>query len=182
MERHGLIEVYLLTDIEGEPRQTFHGCNPGDGANADPWTSNPRKIQERWEEAFNKPLKQIEDGMGEGSSAKQSPIMAGVQRIVVERLSDANLDGRLKRLIIASDMMEHTQAFSMYKSGADQAAFDASPARAKFRTPLDGIEVKMVLFQREAAPIAHLPEFWAGWITANKGELASIERLSGAMQ
>lgn len=182
VEQHGLIEVYLLTDTEGKLQQTFHGCNPGSGETADPWTSNPKKIQQRWDEAFSKPLRDLEDKMGEGSSSKQSPIMAGIQRIVIESLSDARLDGKPKRLIVASDMMEFTPAFSMYKSGADIKAFEASAARDKFRTPLDGVDVSLLFFQREsAAAIKNLPDFWASWIGSNRGHVSGIERLTGTM-
>lgn len=88
--------------------------------------------------------------MGDGTSSKQSPIMAGIQRIVIETFTDAKLDGKPKRLIIASDMIEFTPAFSMYKSGADIKAFESSVARTKFRTPLDGVDVKLLFFQRKA--------------------------------
>lgn len=182
VEQHGLVEVYLLTDVEGKPERTFHRCNPGNGDNADPWTSNPKKIQQRWDQAFNQPLKKIEEQVGEGSSAKQSPIMAGIQRIVIESLSDAKLDGKPKHLIIASDMMEHTSAFSVYKSGADIKAFENSAARNKFRTPLDGVDVRLLIFQRESsASIKGLPEFWATWISSNRGDVSGIERLTGIM-
>jgi len=182
VEQHGLVEVYLLTEVESKLERTFHGCNPGDGASADPWTTNPKKIQQRWEQAFNEPLKKIEEKMGDGSSAKQSPIMGGVQRIVIESFAEPKLDGRPKHLIVASDMMEHTPAFSMYKSGADLKVFDSSPARSKYRTPLDGVDVKFLIFQRESSSsVKNLPEFWATWVTSNHGDLAGIERLTGTM-
>jgi hypothetical protein len=182
VEQHGLIEVYLLTDVEGQPQRTFHGCNPGDGESADPWTSNPRKIQQRWDQAFNQPLRKIEEGMGDGGTSKQSPIMAGIQRIVIESFTDAKLDGKPKRLVVASDMMEFTPAFSMYKSGADIKAFESSAARDKFRTPLDGVNVNLLFFQREnSAGLKNLPEFWATWIGSNHGNFSGIERLTGTM-
>jgi hypothetical protein len=182
VEQHGLIEIYLLTDVESQPERTFRLCNPGDAENADPWTSNPKKIQQRWDQAFNQPLKKIQEEMGEASSSKQSPIMAGIQRIVIDSFSDAKLDGRPKHLIVASDMMEHTPAFSMYKSGADIKAFANSPARDKFRTPLDGVDVRLLFFQRESsAPLKTLPEFWATWISTNHGDFSGIERLTGTM-
>ncbi|MBY5400997.1 hypothetical protein [Rhizobium leguminosarum] len=182
VEQHGLIEVYLLTDVESKPDRTFHGCNPGDSESADPWTSNPKKIQQRWDRAFNQPLKKIEEQMGDGTSSKQSPIMAGIQRIVIDSFTDAKLDGKPKRLIVASDMMEFTPAFSMYKSGADFKAFESSAARNKFRTPLDGVDVKLLFFQRESsAALKNLPEFWATWIGSNHGNFSGIERLTGTM-
>ncbi len=182
VEQHGLIEVYLLTDVEGRPQRTFHGCNPGDGESADPWTSNPKKIQQRWDQAFDQPLKKIEEEMGNGAASKQSPIMAGIQRIVIESFTDAKLDGKPKRLVVASDMLEFTPAFSMYKSGADTKAFESSAARNRFRTPLDGVDVSLLLFQRESsATLKNLPEFWATWIGYNHGNFSGIERLTGTM-
>lgn len=182
VEQHGLIEVYLLTDAEGRPERTFHGCNPGNGESADPWTSNPKKIQQRWDSAFNEPLRKIQDQMGESTASKQSPIMAGIQRIIIQSFTDPQLDGKPKRLVVASDMMEFTPAFSMYKSGADIKAFDKSAARDKFRTPMDGVDVKLLFFQRESsAALKNLPEFWATWIASNRGSFSGIERLTGAM-
>lgn len=182
VEQYGLIEVYLLTDVEGQPRRTFRGCNPGNGESADPWTSNPKKVQQRWDQAFNKPLREIEGQLGEGSPSKQSPIMSGIQRITIQSFSDSKLDGKPKRLVVASDMMEFTPAFSMYKSGADIKAFEKSSARDKYRTPLDGVDVRLMLFQRQStAAVKNLPEFWATWIGSNHGNFTGIERLTGTM-
>ncbi len=181
IEVGGLLEVYALTDQEGKLKRTYQGCNPGDGATADPWTSNPRKKQQRWEEAFNKPLRDLSDTIGNGSESKRSPILAGIQRIVIESFSAAKLEGTSKQLFVASDMMENTDAFSIYKAGADYEAFRNSPARDRFRTPLDGIDVKFWGFQREAASkVKDLPEFWAAWVKANRGGFVGYERLAGS--
>jgi len=76
--------------------------------------------------------------------------------------------------------MENTAAFSIYKSSADYEAFLKSAARDRFRTPLDGIEVKFWAFQREASTRQKsLPEFWATWVEANHGSFVGYERLSG---
>ncbi|PTM90142.1 hypothetical protein [Mycoplana dimorpha] len=180
IEKGGLIEVYTLTDREGSLTRTYRGCNPGDGESADELISNRKRIQARWEEAFDKPLKEIEKQIGEGSEGKQSPIMAGVQRIVIESFSDSKLDDSMKTLIVASDMVEHTRAFSIYKSGTDYATFEKSGARDKFRTPLDGIGVKVLAFQREnTKTLQELPEFWLQWVSANGGEWIGFERLAG---
>jgi hypothetical protein len=178
----GLIEVYLLTGVEGELKRTFHGCNPGDGAGVDPWTANKKKVQKRWDEAFNKPLKEIEDQLGTGYASERSPIMAGIQKIVIESFSDLKLEGRPKTLYVASDMMEHTDYFSVYKSGANYGAFEKSPARDRFRVPLDAVDVKFIAFQREkSSKIEGLEKFWMGWVLANRGNPTGYERLTGIM-
>ncbi|TCQ24843.1 hypothetical protein [Rhizobium sp. PP-CC-3G-465] len=180
VEKGGLVEVYTLTSDEGKLRRSYRGCNPGDKSSADAWTSNPRKIQQRWDEAFDKPLREMSDTIGTATESKTSPILAGIQRIVVESLSDMKIENRPKKLYVASDMMENTNAFSIYKSGADYEAFLKSTARDRFRTSLDGIDVKIWAFQREgSSKHKNLPEFWAKWVMSNGGNFDAYERLSG---
>ena len=180
VERGGLVEVYSLTDEAGTLQRTYRGCNPGDGASADQLTSNPKRIQQRWETAFNKPLKDIKEQIGSGVEGKQSPIMAGIQRIVIESFSDMRNEEKPKLLIVASDMIEHTPSFSIYKSSTDYSAFEKSDAKERFRTPLDGIQFKVLAFQREnASALAQLPEFWLQWVQSNGGEWGGYERLAG---
>ncbi|WP_245262783.1 hypothetical protein [Ensifer sp. BR816] len=180
VEQGGLVEVYTLTDEEGKLTRTFRGCNPGDDKNADVWISNPKMIQKRWQEGFERPLREVEDRIGEGTEAKRSPIMAGIQRIVIESFSDKQSEGKPKKIYVASDTIEHTDSFSIYKSGPDTEAYEKSTARDRYRTPLDGVEVKFLVFQRETAePISGLPEFWLHWVQTNGGEFLGYERLAG---
>lgn len=180
VEQGGLIEVYTLTDEEGKLTRTFRGCNPGDDKNADVWISNPKMIQTRWQEGFDRPLKEVEKRIGEGAEARRSPIMAGIQRIVIESFSDPKGEGKFKALYVASDMIEHTDAFSIYKSGPDVEAYENSTAQDRYRTPLDGIGVKFLVFQRETTkPTSGLPEFWLHWVQTNGGEFLGYERLAG---
>lgn len=180
VEPGGLIEVYALTSEEGKLKKTFAGCNPGDGEHADVWTTNPKKIQERWRKGFDDPLKEVERGIGEDTAATSSPIMAGIQRIVIESLNSLASEGKSKTLYVASDMIEHTSSFSIYKSGADYGKFENSAAQDRFRTPLDGIAVQFLVFQRDTnKPIAELPEFWGTWVVANGGEVTGYKRLTG---
>ena len=176
----GLIEVFALTEKEGALTKTFSGCNPGDEASADPWTSNPKKIRDRWKTAFGDPLNSIIPNSNTGSTSSQSPIMAGIQRIVIEGFSKPDLDGLPKQLYVASDMLEHTPTYSMYRSGVGYETFTKSAARDLYRTPLAGIEVKILAFQRPGAPSADdIAEFWVSWIRSNEGELLGYERLAG---
>ncbi|WEX74144.1 hypothetical protein PYH37_001529 [Sinorhizobium numidicum] len=177
----GLIQVYALTEQEGELGRTFSGCNPGNGENVDEWTSNPRLAQDRWERGFQKPLNEISQRIAEGTEAKQSPIMAGIQKINLEAFGAPQYRQIPKRLIIASDMLEHTAAFSVYRDGADYATFERSGARDQFRTSLAGISVRILGFQRPGLKFdtVELAEFWTAWIGANGGQMERFTRLEG---
>lgn len=176
----GAIDIYTLTEKEGRIERTFHGCNPGSGENADVWTSNPRLIQDRWERGFRRPLDEIAGRLASGKPAEASPIMAAIQRINLDVFAKMPA-GAQKTLVIASDMIEHTPAFSVYRDGLSYETFEKSPAREKFRTSLDGISVRILAFQRtglKAGP-EEVAAFWNRWITANHGYFESFVRLEG---
>jgi hypothetical protein len=176
----GSIQVYALTEKEGELQQTFSGCNPGNGDNVDVWTSNPRLAQARWEKGFQKPLDDISKKLNQGDAGRQSPIMAGIQRINL--LAFGSTPKQVpKNLFVASDMIEHTQAFSNYRDGVAYAKFLQSPARDKFRTSLDGVSIKILAFQRPNMKFTMeaLADFWASWISSNNGYFAGFVRLEG---
>ena len=176
----GAIDIYALTEKEGEIERTFHGCNPGSGADADVWTSNPRLIQDRWERGFRKPLDEIAGRLASGRAGEASPIMAAIQRINLDVFAPMP-EGAQKTLLIASDMIEHTAAFSSYRDGLNYEAFEKSAARDRFRTSLDGVSVRILAFQREGMKIApeEVAAFWNRWITANRGYFESFVRLEG---
>jgi len=177
---NGAIDVFALTDEEGKLERTFHGCNPGSGALANEWTSNPKLVQQRWEKGFQKPLDNIAGKLGSGASGEFSPIMAGIQRINLEAFQPLPA-GINKTLYIASDMVEHTADFSSYRGGVSVAKFEASPAREKFRTSLDGVQVKILAFQRpgQKFKMEDLATFWKSWVENNNGEFAGFTRLEG---
>ncbi|MEY9097990.1 hypothetical protein ABIA24_000899 [Sinorhizobium fredii] len=177
----GLVQVYTLTETEGELNRTFSGCNPGSGENVDEWTSNPRIAQKRWEEGFQKPLDEIAKRLDEGAAGQQSPIMAGIQKINLEVFGAPQHRAIPKQLVVASDMIEHTAAFSMYRDGAQYDRFEESPARDRFRTALDGTAVRILDFQRPGLDFdaEQLADFWKNWVGNNRGAAYRFTRLEG---
>lgn len=179
----GLLQVYTLTEKEGELTTTFSGCNPGNGDGVDEWTRNPRLEKDRWERGFKKPLEEISKRLRDSSAAQQSPIMAGIQRINLEAFGLPKYQALPKTLVIASDMVEHTPAYSMYRTGASYAKYRQSGADARFRTPLSRVDVRILEFQRPGLRFTDkaLADFWNEWISENGGTMASFKRLQGLM-
>jgi hypothetical protein len=179
----GLLQVYTLTEEEGHLDITFSGCNPGDGQSVDAWTNNPRLVQERWERGFQIPLENISKRLSEGNAGQQSPIMAGIQKINLEAFGSPRYVDLPKTLVIASDMIEHTSSFSMYRSGTAYSNFEDSEAKAKFRTPLNGVNVRILEFQRPDTRFSDeaLAEFWNTWVRNNMGRLVSFKRMQGLL-
>lgn len=177
----GLIEIYGLTENPGELTKMFSGCNPGDGESVDIWTNNPKLQQRRWEEAFGKPLDEVEGKIQQGKSGNQSPIMAAIQSIKLKVFDPYKGNDIPKKLIVMSDMIEHTDLYSQYKSGTDFEAFKASPAYEDFRTSLENISFKIWYINRGIDRFkskAH-PDFWLNWVEDNEGLWDTAIKLEG---
>ncbi|MES0073337.1 hypothetical protein [Mesorhizobium sp. M0058] len=177
----GYLWVGSLTSAPGNLKELFSRCNPGDGSTVDVWTSNPGKHQKVWEEAFDKPLKQLTGQLPSDGQADQSPIMAGVQKLKLSLFDNGAFESVPKRLILVSDMMENTPAYSQYKSGPDYSVFKKSTASARFRTDLLGAEVTILYFNRPERkfPSVDHANFWTQWFSDNGGKLSDFTKLEG---
>lgn len=177
----GQIVIYELTDEPGKLNQVFNRCNPGSGEQADELISNPRFIQKRWEDGFDAPLQKISEGIGNGNSSDQSPILGGIQTINLEAFGKHDYAKLPKRLILASDMIEHTPVYSMYRAGIAFDKFEATSAPQKFWTPLDNIAVEVWTFTRPGVSISatEIAQFWARWLKANGADSTRFIQLQG---
>lgn len=177
----GQIVIYELTADVGKLNQALLRCNPGSGDQADELISNPRSIQKRWEEGFDAPLAQIAADIGNGTSGDRSPILAGIQTINLKAFGHHDYARLPKRLIVASDMIEHTADFSMYRSGIKYDRFQATPAPAKFRTPLDDVDIEIWEFNRSGVAFSsiELSVFWKKWLDDNGAKSTRFLQLQG---
>lgn len=174
-----------IASLTGTPRDLpimFDGCNPGDGSTVDQWTNNPSRRQRKWEASFGEPLEHLPAGLENGASASQSPIMAAIQKMRNDLFdSDIAAPGALKRIIVVSDMIEHTDLYSQYRTGTDFAAYMASEGHRTYRTTLTDIGVTILYVERADRKFTSVDhaEFWTQWITENDGDLVAIKRLEG---
>jgi hypothetical protein len=179
VERGGLLEIRLLHAAPTSTETLFSICNPGDGADLDSLTGNPELARRRWEEGFRRPLEEALATSVSATEAATSPIMGAIQEIAVTRLSQAGIGGKT-RLIVASDMLENTEDFSMYESGADFLTWKGTPAAIKYGTDLRGATVELWIIKRASTvPSAKAGEFWANWILDNGGVYVPAQALQG---
>lgn len=175
----GLISIYGLTGHAGDLRHMFTGCNPGDGSDADPITSNPRLAKQRWEEDYQKPFDEFGKAIGTGKPTTRNPIMAAIQKI--ELTFFAAYPAKEKHLLIASDMIEYTDVYSQYTSGASYAAFRLSAAKDMYMTSLDEVNVSVFYIRRSyfhTNTVDHC-EFWARWFMENRAASVEFVKLQG---
>jgi hypothetical protein len=181
LKKGELLQLSLLDPPTMSAKTVFSQCNPGDGSDLDDVTGNPRMARERWASDFDKPLEAALANSVATGQADSSPIMGGIQKIAVDRLGTAKQRAVPTRYVVISDMLEHTQYFSSYKSGADFAAFKASDASRRFATDLAGAKTEVWIVQRPKEPAAtrDLAEFWASWVAANNGSFEKAVLLQG---
>lgn len=175
------IEIHALTENIGEVTEMFAGCKPDDGSQTSAWTSNPRLMKHDWEQFFNRPLADVSSKLDQGEAGNQSPIMAAVQSIklnVYDKLKDHDIPNRL---IILSDMIEHTKSFSLYRAGTDYTTFKVSGAYHEFKTDLTGIGVEIWFIDRGIPRFRNSTHmnFWLNWVGGNLGELRKAISLEG---
>lgn len=181
VEKGGYLRVVSLTGTPGEIPLMFDGCNPGDGSSVDSWTNSPALRQKKWEESFDKPLENITDKVANGTEADESPIMAAIQKVKLTVFDGEIGSGIPNRLYVASDMIEHTELYSQYKSGPDYGKYTNSEAAKDYRTHLEGVEVALFYIERPNRKFdaADHVEFWKQWVERQDGYFVKAIRLAG---
>lgn len=177
----GRLTIRTLRTDTPRTEQIFDLCNPGDGSDLNAITGNPERARARWMQGFAAPLSTALRQATVAAPSKTSPLMAAIQQFAVDRLVARTSHTISTKLIIISDMLENTPDFSMYRQGADYAAFVASPAAAKYDTNLAGADVELWLVARANAPADAnaLTGFWTRWTSRANGSTSRALRLQG---
>lgn len=164
----------------GDPLLTV--CHPGDPETASEWTENPRLIRRRLEEQFERPLERLFADLLRREEAPTSPLLESVQSVAVSFLGREEYEGIPKRLILVSDLMQHSESLSFFRQPMDYDAFATTTAAVALRTDLGGTEVEVLFLQRAAhrrLDETSLIDFWSRWIEDQGGVLSRLVRVAG---
>lgn len=156
-------------------------CNPGTGEDETEFSGNPKRIEKLHREQYEAPLKAAFEKVLTASGAQRSPILESIQSVALTELqrSDPTLP---KRLIIASDLLQNTDAISFYGSLPDPGAFTASQAFNRVRTDLRGVTIELWMLQRGDSATTQpraLPDLWDMIISRQGGTLSRVYTVSG---
>ena len=163
------------------PRLTV--CNPGDPDAANPLISNPELIRRRLEEGFRRPLDLLFRELLDRDRADVSPLLENVQAISVTLFARRAHAEAPKRLILVSDLMQHSEHLSLYRGSLDYDAFDRTVGADALRTNLQDVEIEILFVQRREHErfddARSLIEFWERWFEAQGGRLQRASRIDG---
>jgi len=177
----GLVAIYAISAVTENDAPLFYLCNPGNGAELSELTGNPRIAKERWEKVFREPLDKIIVNVDPQVSTNSSPIMSAIQAIKLRAFDGQNAGASSKRFLIVSDMLEHTDAYSQYKSGLSFDAYLNSGAVQLRDGALDGIDFEILYVRRKTLRFSSIDHvaFWNRWIGRYGGRLVRTVQLEG---
>jgi hypothetical protein len=176
--RYDMLEVYTVEPTTTELlKPAFSMCNPGRGDTINPWTGNPRLIEEHWQALFGGPLQHLFDNIVNGETAQTSPIMEDIQSIVVTRLGSQELVAKKipRRLIIISDLLQYVKGYSQYHQPLESFdEFKKSAYYQNVRTDLSGISIEVWYIRRKKTlqlqGDAHI-DFWRDYFADQDGAI-----------
>jgi hypothetical protein len=175
----GLLELRLLDPETEGGKVLFSRCNPGDGRELSEFIANPELERKRFEQDFARPLQSLLGSAVQSGPADTSPIMETLQWIAVKSRSPGG-EG-LSRLFVVSDMIQHSDEYSLYKGDPGFDRFRRSPAYQRLRTDLHGAEAEVFFVHRAKAGVMDndLVEFWERWFADNNGSLVRVRKIEG---
>lgn len=143
LPKHARLMVFSLDARQPrEPKLVFAKCNPGRGADVNALFDNPRRVEKLFEQEFMAPLQAELEKAAHTRDARVSPILEGVWAVS----TDPDFAAAKRRLVLISDMMQHTkEGVSLYRDG-DVSVTPQGPDRPD--VALNGAEVRLVVLDR----------------------------------
>ncbi|PKM12867.1 MAG: hypothetical protein CVV13_03935 [Gammaproteobacteria bacterium HGW-Gammaproteobacteria-3] len=176
------IALYVIDDLDRDlSAPDFEVCVPRTGEEANALYENPKLIRRRWLERFEQPLDRAIAGFMQPAHADQSPIMEMFQVIALSAFP-VNATNATKKIIIVSDMLQHTPEWSHYRSRMDFSALAQTAYFQRIRTDLEGVEVQILYVRRDGMEKLQTKRhalFWAEFIAAMGGRVTLIEKIDG---
>ncbi len=176
------VALYVIDDRQRELiAPDFEVCAPRSGDDANALYENPKRIRQRWQERFERPLDKAIAGFMQPGNATYSPIMEILQVVSLSAFPP-EAEKAWKKIVIVSDMLQHTPEWSHYRSQMDFAQLKDSAYFQRVRTDLRGAEVEILYVRRDGAEKLQTKRhayFWADYIEAIGGKVTLIEKIDG---
>lgn len=169
-------DVYALRPQDGrEPARLFSKCDPGDASDVNPWFADAFGADRRHEEGFVEPLDQaLRRAAAAASGPEESPLLDALTSVAGDPEFQA---APQRRLVLASDLLEHRRAFSLYDDSAAFSTWAASADAAGRSAALDGMAVRVLTFDRPdqaARQIQARDRFWIPYLE-DAGAIAQFD-------
>lgn len=173
------LEVWTVAPTTGLPEPVGPGfCKPEQ--NVSGLTANPRRARERYaefEERFSAQVNAVLDR----ASSDASPILEALQAVGLRTYRAPAASGiSQRRLLLVSDLIQHTPRVSFLRSDPEYDVFRNGPDYRSLLPPLEGVEVEVLLLSRATGPSpAALVEWWQELFFDVGARLTAVSRIVG---
>lgn len=183
IERGGKLIVFKVDATSDQLLQPIiTRCNPGTAADVNELNGNPEAVQRLWDEQYTAPLDAAFRTLTAATGSSTSPILESIQSAALTELQRPTAEGKPKRLIVVSDLLQNTPSLSFYTSVPSARDIVSSPAFRVARTDLRGVDVELWMLQRpdafETQPRA-LADLWDALIAEQNGRVLRLYNVSG---
>lgn len=182
MQTGDKLSVYEIdsTNLGGLSRARFEHCRPRDGSHADPLFENPTLISRRFMELFDKPLHEVIDGYQGGDGQSSSPIMECLMDVM--HLKDFGERVPRRRLVVFSDLLQHTARYSHYRTAPDFRTMLRDNALRQMVPDLSGVRVSLYYLLRASDSAINRQtnehvEFWLDYFSAAGAVVDHVEKV-----
>lgn len=174
LPKHGRLTVMVPNASQPfDPARVYSACSTGSPDKANPILSNPRMVADAWRTQFYDPLVARVETEMKDTVAPASPLSEAL--FAIADRADFQSGQRHRRLIVVSDLMQHSGDFSFYRTGADFGAFRET--RLADRMPaLDGVDVTARIVPREIydLPMGEVKAFWRSYFRETGATYGSL--------
>jgi hypothetical protein len=171
-------DLYVAdSDAVNVLKPTASVCSSGQGNQASSLYENPVRVQRQFEERFLNVLHGALDRLLSASTADNSPILESIRAAAITSFGSVP-DGVPLRMIIVSDLVQHSALNSHFRGETNFDDLSRKPAWRSLQAPLKGAHVYVLYLLRASAVLRGQPIqnrghqlFWEKAIRASGGEI-----------
>lgn len=159
-----MISVALVTpEVSNNGSISFQKCKPHSGDEANNFYENPRRIEQRYQSQFTKPVFRVIDNLLISKPAKTSPILEAIEEMISSSagFTDSN---KGKRMVIFSDLMQHSDNLSFYRD-EDWQTFEQNGAKERVNRNMQNVQIDLFVFPRISKYKKVRNDFWHRYFT-----------------
>lgn len=176
--RGTLVGLGKVSDRPGDLGAAFVSCRPMTGVEGGDVTRNSKMLDEQFRDRFMRPFRADVSSLLDAKEASSSPIMEALQALLGGMRATPTKDGARRRVVIVSDLLQHSEAMSFYR-GDDWKSFKASSSYTRLAHNLDATDVILIRVPRPGARVDAdaVDDFWVRYLEAQGAESVHVETL-----
>lgn len=147
--KSGSIQFYSVSAAAQQVlKPDFTLCNPGNSEQESSISGNKARAAKKFAEKFENIIQANLGKMLTSETAHSSPIMESIQSVAVTSFLGKRNAHANKRLVLVSDLLQHTPEFSLFKGIPDFSQFQESDQWRSVRADLKNVDVDIFFIHR----------------------------------